>query len=145
MGRVSKKGVNKELIKEVEEQLSFLISSLTNTDEINLFLSEFLTREEKLMLGKRLVLYMMLYKGMTDSQIHSALSMSRETIYWYRQVYENKTELFKKNINKLIAREKNKELWQKIEKILEPFYLAMEAKRNMKARARLATGDFWNR
>lgn len=145
MGRVSKRGVNKDLIEEVEEQLSFLISSLTNTGEINLFLSEFLTREEKLMLGKRLVLYMMLYKGMTDSQIQSALSMSRETIHWYRQVYENKTELFKKNINKLIAREKNKELWEKIDKILEPVYLAMQAKSNMKARARLTTGDFWNK
>lgn len=145
MGRVSKRVLSKDFVKEIEEQLSFLISSLTDKDEINLFMSEFLSKEEKLMLGKRLILYMMLYKGMTDSQIHSALAMSRETIHWYRQTYENKSELFRKNIKKLIARERNKELWEKIDKILEPLYLAMEAKTNMRARARLAQGDFWNK
>lgn len=145
MGRVSKRVLSKDLVQEVEEQFSFLISSLTNKGEINLFMSEFLSKEEKLMLGKRLILYMMLYKGMTNSQIHNTLSMSRETIHWYRQTYESKSELFRKNIKKLIARERNKELWEKIDKILEPLYLAMEAKTNMRARAKLAQGDFWNK
>lgn len=143
MGRVSKRSLNKDLYQEVEEQLSFIVSSLTDKDEINLFLSEFLTKEEKIMLDKRLILYMMLYKGMSDSQIYASLAMSRETIHWYRQVYENKSELFKKNIKKLIQRDKNKEFWRKIDKLLEPFTLALEAKTNMKARAKLASGDFW--
>lgn len=143
MGRVSKRGINKELQKEVEEQLSFIISTLTDKDEINLFLSEFLTKEENTMLGKRLILYMMLYKGMSDSQIYVSLAMSRETIHWYRQIYESKSEIFKKNIKKLINREKSKELWKKIDKIFEPFTLALEVKTNMRARAKLASGDFW--
>lgn len=143
MGRVSKRGLNKDLQQEVEEQLSFIVSSLTDKDEINLFLSEFLTKEENTMLGKRLILYMMLYKGMSDSQIYTSLAMSRETIHWYRQIYESKSEIFKKNIKKLINREKSKELWRKIDKLLEPFAFALEAKTNMKARAKLASGDFW--
>lgn len=143
MGRVSKKPLNKDIEKEIEEHLSFIISSLTKKDEIEGFLKEFLTKEEKTMLGKRIVLYMLLYRGISSLHIHNTLSMSHETIHWYRQIYENKSDIFKKTIHKLIGREKTKELWRKIEKILEPVSLALEAKTNMKARAKLASGDFW--
>lgn len=143
MGRVSKKIINKNLKKEVEEQLSFMISSMIDKGEINLFLDEFLTKEEKVMLGKRLILYMMLYKGLTSVQIQNTLSMSFETIRWYRHIFENKPMAFKKRIKKLIEREHNKQLWEKIEKLLEPVGLALQAKTNMRARAKLAQGDFW--
>lgn len=143
MGRVSKRVINKDLEKELEEQLAFIVSSLTDNNEISLFLTEFLTREEKIMLGKRLVLYMLLYKGLTNTEIYRTLSISRETVRWYRQVFEKKPEIFRKQIHKLISRERSKEFWQKVDKILEPFELAMKAKTDMKARARLAHGDFW--
>lgn len=143
MGRVSKRFINKELHQELEDQLVFTISSLVNKDEINSFINEFLTKEEKIMLGKRLVLYMLLLKGLSGSKISNILSMSHETIRWYKQIFDNKSEIFKKNIQKLINRERNKKLWEKIEKILEPFALALDAKRDMKARAKLASGDFW--
>ena len=143
MGRVSRRKINKDLEKELEEQLSFIISSLTNKEEINVFLNEFLTKEEKLMLGKRLILYMLLYRGLTNTQINNIISVSHETTRWYREVFGRKPEIFKKKVERLISREKSKELWKKIEMILEPISLALEAKTNMKARATLASGDFW--
>lgn len=143
MGRVSKKSIDKDLKKEIEEQLSFIIASLVNKEEINLFLDEFLTKEEKVMLGKRLILYMLLYRGFTSKQINNLLGLSYETIRWYKQIYAAKPEIFRKYIQKLIFREKSQEFWKKIEKILEPVSLALEAKTNMKARAKLASGDFW--
>ena len=143
MGRVSRRKINKDLEKELEEQLSFIISSLTNKEEINVFLNEYLTKEEKLMLGKRLILYMLLYRGLTNTQINNIISVSHETTRWYREVFGRKPEIFKKTVERLISREKSKELWKKIEMILEPISLALEAKTNMKARATLASGDFW--
>lgn len=143
MGRVSKKSIDKDLKKEIEEQLSFIIASLVNKEEINLFLDEFLTKEEKTMLGKRLILYMLLYRGFTSKQINNLLGLSYETIRWYKQIYAAKPEIFRKYIQKLIFREKSQEFWKKIEKILKPVSLALEAKTNMRARAKLATGDFW--
>lgn len=143
MGRVSKRGLNKDLERDLEEQLSFIIVSLINKEEVNVFLEEFLTEEEKLMLGKRLILYMLLYKGLTNTQINNALSVSHETTRWYREIFEKKPEAFKKTLERLINREKSQELWEKIEKILKPFTLALSAKTNMKARAKLASGDFW--
>ncbi len=143
MGRVSKKNINQKLQIELEEQLSFIIQSLTNKAEVSSFLNEFLTIEERIMLGKRLVLYMMLYRNFSSSQIHAALSMSYETIRWYKEIFRNKSEVFKNTVERLIKREKSQEFWKKIEKILEPFALALSAKTNMKARAKLASGDFW--
>lgn len=143
MGRVSRKVISKDLKEELEEQLSFLISSLNSKEEVNTFFEEFLTEEEKTMLGKRLILYVLLYKGLTATQIHNLLSMSYETIRWYREIFDNKSLSFKKYLEKLIKREKSKEFWNKVEKILEPFALAMEAKSSMRARAKLASGDFW--
>lgn len=142
MGRVSKQLINRELMEDLEEQLSFIIISFKAKEETRAFLNEFLTKEEKMMLGKRLTLYMMLYKGMTSKQIHDSLSMSYETIRWYKQVYENKPDVFRKEIEKLISREKSKELWNKIERILKPIELAMNARNDMKARAKFASGDF---
>lgn len=143
MGRVSKKLINQKFQIELEEQLSFIIQALTSKTEISSFLNEFLTIEEKIMLGKRLVLYMMLYKNFTSSQIHISLSMSYETIRWYKEVFKNKSEVFRSTIERLIKRENSQEFWQKIEKMLEPFALALNAKSNMRARAKLASGDFW--
>ena len=143
MGRVSKRKVSKDLERELQEQLSFIVVSLINKEEVNVFLDEFLTEEEKLMLGKRLILYMLLYKGLTNTQINNALSVSHETTRWYRELFEKKPDAFKKTVERLIKREKTQELWKKIEKILEPISLALEAKTSMKARAKLASGDFW--
>ncbi|MEK9176372.1 MAG: Trp family transcriptional regulator [Patescibacteria group bacterium] len=145
MGRVSKKVIDKKLLDQLEDQFSFLIGSLKNRDEINDFMNEFLTKEEKIMLGKRLILYMMLYKGMTSKQIHNSLGMSLETIHWYKQIYDSKSQIFIKNIEKLIGRERSKEMWAEIERILEPVSLALDSKTNMKARSKLFTGDFWKR
>lgn len=145
MGRVSKKVIDKKFLDHIEDQLSFLIESLNNRNGINEFMNEFLTREEKIMLGKRLILYMMLYKGMTSKQIHNSLGMSLETIHWYKQTYDGKSELFRKNIEKLIYRERTKEMWSEVERILEPVSLALDSKTNMRARAKLFSGDFWKK
>ena len=144
MSRVSKKPLHKKMQAELEEQLLVIISSLNNKQQTNAFLDEFLTKEEKLMLGKRLILYILLYKGWTSTDIHTILSMSYETIRWYKQIYENKPEVFKEMINRLSMKEEGSNLLKKLEKFLEPIGLALSAKTSMKARAKLMNGDFWN-
>lgn len=142
MGRVSKKSINKDLQKQLEEQLSFIVLSLTNRSDIDIFLSEFLTKEEKIMLGKRLVLYMLLKKGFSSSDIHASLAMSYETIRWYKQIFDTKPIVFKKQLETLIRKEKSKDMWNRIEKILKPVEYALKAKTNMKARAKLMSRDY---
>ena len=143
MGRVSRRKINKDLERDLEEQLSFIIISLTAKEDVGVFLDEFFTKEEKTMLGKRLILYMLLYKGLSNVQINAALSVSHETTRLYREFFEKKPEVFRRLLERLIKREKTQEFWKKIEKVLEPFKLALESKSNMKSRWKLASGDFW--
>ena len=68
--------------------------------------------------------------------------MSHETIRWYSHVFDAKPELFKKQIERLINKNESQIFWKKIEQILVPVGLALHAKMDMKARAKLMTGDF---
>lgn len=87
---------------------------------------------------------MMIKMGCDSALIKDALNVSYETIRIYRDQLENKSESFHRIINSLLKREAARRLFAKIEKILEPLALAMEAKTNMRARAKLTQGDFWN-
>ncbi len=144
MGRVSKKTIDKDLQNELEEQLSFIVSCLTDKKEIIVFLQEFLTREEKIMLGKRLVLYMLLFRGALSKDIHESLLVSYETIRSYKQHAEVKPVTFQKIIRRLASNEKNKHLLKKIEKLMAPLELFMHAKSDMKARSKFMNGNWFD-
>lgn len=144
MPRASKIKLDKEKLKEIQEHFSFLISSLNDSNEIESFFDSFLTEEEKIMLTKRLVLFMMIKRGYPTNVIQSALNMSYETIRIYVEKLMSKNELFHKIIEKLIKRGKTKEFWEKLDRLFKPFEVILEAKTNMRARAKLMTpGENW--
>ncbi|MBI2326899.1 hypothetical protein HYU92_01125 [Candidatus Curtissbacteria bacterium] len=130
-------------IAEIREYFSFLIASLNNSGEIENFLDGFLTDEEKVMLSKRLVLLMMLKRGYLSGEIASVLSMSYESIRTYKNLLVTRNNQFHKTIKILVKRDGAKEFWQKVDKILKPLDLALRSGTDMKARAKLYSGD-WN-
>lgn len=142
MPRASKFLLNDRQIKEITSHLLYLISSLNNEKEINDFLENFLTKEEKLMLSKRLVLFMMLKKQYSSSIIKDTLHLSYETIRIHQNQLNSKNETFQKILKKLLQRQKTRELFEKINKFLKPLDLALKSKRNMQARAKFASGDW---
>ncbi|MDO8487082.1 MAG: Trp family transcriptional regulator [Candidatus Curtissbacteria bacterium] len=142
MTRVSHFKLQQKRLKAINDHLLYLISKLENSKEVENFLEEFLTREEKTMLAKRLVVIMMIEKGYTPSKIQSTLNVSYETVRTYTNQLNLKNSLFKKTIERLIKRQKAKEFWKKVDKILAPVDLAMRSGRDMKARAKLYSGDW---
>jgi len=140
MPRASKFRIQTEKLQEITEHFSFLISSLSNSAEIENFLNNFLTSEEKPMLTKRLVLFMMIKRGYPPHVIQDALHISYETVRVYTDKLPLKNESFQKTIERLVSRGKTKEFWTKVDKILKPVELALKAKTDMKARAKLLTG-----
>lgn len=142
MPRVSKSRLQEEKLQEITDHFSYLISSLNNSQEIENFLNNFLTPEEKIMLAKRLVLLMMIKKGYSPSVIQSALHISYESVRTYANLLPHKNDLFQKTLDRLIKREKAQEFWRKIDKLLKPIDLFLQAKTNMKARAKFASGDW---
>lgn len=141
MTRISRFRLNQKETQELTDHFSYLISTLTDKKEVENFLESFFTKEEKLMLTKRLILLMMIKKNYTPRVIQNTLHVSYESVRTYANQFPFKNTLFHKTIEKLIAREKTKEFWKKIDKLLKPFELALNAKRDMKARAKLMSGD----
>jgi len=142
MPRVSKSLLKNKQVKEISSHLLYLISSLNNENEINSFLESFLTKEENLMLSKRLVLFMMLKKEYPSSAIKNVLHLSHETIRIHQNQLNSKNKIFEKMLKKLLQRQKTRELFEKINKFLKPINLAIKSKNDMRARAKFASGDW---
>ncbi len=142
MPRTSRFRLEQKKFQEINSHLLLLISSLNKTDEIEKFLNGFLTKEEKIMLAKRLVLFMMLKKSYSPSVIQGTLHVSYETVRSYQNQLSSKDSDFQTIIDRLIKRDETKELFQKIDEVLKPLKLAFDSKRNMKSRAKFASGDW---
>ena len=142
MTRVSRRKLHPKKIEEIREYFSFLIASLNNSVEIENFLDGFLTNEEKIMLSKRLVLLMMLKRGYLPSDIESILSMSYESVRTYKNLLPMRNNQFQKTIERLVKKEEAREFWQKVDKILKPLDLALRSGTDMRARAKLYSGDW---
>lgn len=142
MPRVSKSRLDQKQLEEMNSHLFYLISSLNNSTEIESFLEGFLTKEEKIMLTKRLVLFMLLKKEYSPSSIQAALHISYETVRTYQNQLDSKGKQFNDMIERLIKREQTKELFEKIDKLLKPLSLALESKTNMKSRTKFLSGDY---
>ncbi|MEK9176255.1 MAG: Trp family transcriptional regulator [Patescibacteria group bacterium] len=141
MPRASKKIINKELDEELNQSFSFLISSLRDKKEINDFFRDFLTKEEKKMLPKRLMLHLMLFNDIPDSKINSHLGMSYETIRIHRNSWDSFEPNYKMIIEMISKRKNTKELLKKFGQKLEKVDAFLSAKSNMKARSKVFSND----
>ena len=142
MPRASKRRVNKKLIKELSEQLADLIASLKSHEYISNFLDTFLTDEEKIMISKRLMLYILLEKGLSTTQITNTLNISPQTVSTHRKNWAKSRNPYRIIMRKMGERNKTSGVWKKINDALYPLDLIIDARSNMKARAKLYQGDF---
>lgn len=142
MPRASRKPIKKSVDQEIRENFSFLISSLSSSSEIQEFFSDFLTHEEQIMLSKRLMLHLMLERGYKNLQIESILGISKDTIRIHKAIWERGSATYRGILGKLARKAGNKEFWEKLEELFRPVELAMKARNDMRARAKLATGDW---
>jgi len=142
MPRASRKPVRKNVDDEIRENFSSLISSLSSSSDIQKFFIDFLTREEQIMLSKRLMLHLMLERGYKNNQIQGVLGISKDTVRTHRAIWERGGTVYKEILRKIAKKAQNREFWEKLEKVFRPLELALKAKTDMKARAKFATGDW---
>lgn len=95
------------------------------------------------MLSKRLMLHLMLENGYKSFEIEKVLGISGETVRVHNNIWSKGGETYKKIIRRMAKREKTKIFRRGIEKILKPIDLALNVRTNMKARAKLASGDWF--
>ena len=137
MPRASRKLINKDLNDELNENFLILISSLRVSQEINYFFAGFLTKEEKKMIPKRLMLHLMLINNIPDSKISAHLGMSYETIRTHKNSLDSLSNEYKEILAKISRRESIRNLFKKIDKKMERLDSFLKAKSNMKARAKV--------
>jgi Trp operon repressor len=107
--------------------------------ELRKFLAEFLTSEEKTMLAKRLTLYIMLLSDYSDAEIKEVLKMSYETIRATRGLLENKSQKFRDSLEHWVKKPNKERPTNRLLKFIE---LALAAKSDVKARAKLTSGEY---
>jgi|WetSurMetagenome_2_1015567.scaffolds.fasta_scaffold95209_2 uncharacterized protein YerC len=142
MPRASKKPVSEKVMIELQDNFAYLVSSLSNSVEIQQFFNDFLSDEEKLMLSKRLMLHLMLENGYEAEEICAVLGITKETVRIHKTIRILGGSAYKTIIKKIARREKTKQFWKKVENALKPLDLMLQAKTNMKARAKLLSGDY---
>lgn len=140
MPRASRRPVNKGLGHDLEESFSDLISTLQKSSDIKQFLNDFLTREEKIMLFKRLMLHLMLEKGYNNSEIEATLGIRYETIRVHKNNWEKGSETYKLVLRKITSKQKVRIIFKRINDAFGRIDLVLKARNDMKARARLAAG-----
>ena len=130
MPSVSQVPVDRDVYKNIINSLANLVSGVVKQTEAKIFLSDFLTKEEKLMLSKRLVLALMIKQGYSTNEIKEVLKVSRTTITLMKHWL-----FYKKGINvgidKLISIEKRSKSEDRIEGLLKHVPPLTRSKKDM--------------
>ena len=80
MPHVSKRKISRIVENEIRERLLVSILKLKSKREVKFFLKSLLTETEEIMLGKRLTIIYLLWKGASWNFIESAIGVTPRTI-----------------------------------------------------------------
>lgn len=117
MTQVSRRILHKQVEEQIFETLWEAISQIRNKEEIQLFLNDFLSPTERVMLAKRLAIAILLLKEKDYETIKDLLKVSNETISKISLILKINRG-YQTVINKLIRTEAGRQFWQDIESLI---------------------------
>jgi uncharacterized protein YerC len=112
MVRITKRGLTGELDKKILDNFLKEIKNLKNPEELNDFLTKFLTADEQIMIKKRLAIPLLLKEGKRKKHISEILDVSRSTINF---IQRGLTKSSKPKIENL--QNKRKKYWSPIYRV----------------------------
>lgn len=115
MPHVSSKKLNKENLQKLYNEFASALEKSAKKSWIKMFLNDFLTRTEKIMLAKRFAVILLLSNGIPVSYIANSLCMSETTVF---RMY-NRYDIGKYNLLLKSIKKENGEIWKILEKILK--------------------------
>ena len=137
MTRVSKYYVDKQVLEEIDAALRWLVSKINSEKITNLFIGDFFTDEERLMLAKRLFVGFVIVKGLDYKEIVSLLKVSPATVRQAKEWLKRRAG-YREIVKMLFKHQKELEFDKKLEKIAKRIW--PQSKRDW---SRLAgTSDF---
>lgn len=114
MPHISSKKLKKEHLQKLYDEFSIALEKSAKKSWAKVFLNDFLTRTEKIMLAKRFAVIYLLSKEVPSSYIAEALGMSPATIARMSVKYDNGKY---SRLLKAVKTESN-DIWRILEKIL---------------------------
>jgi len=114
MPHISKQQIDPKILDALFLNLSKSLSKIKGEKNASLFLKEILTKTERIMIGKRLAIIWLLYKGVNHSKIVENLKISWSTLQRVSLGYEK--EKYNNTIKLLMTRERD--LFNELYKIL---------------------------
>jgi len=118
MGRISRRRINPEVEERVFEIFRNYLAHLTNPLEIQEFLLSLLSYTEQVMIAKRLAIALLLSRGFTYEYIDDTLKVSKSTIGTVHKQILIGALGYKKATSHILGREKQENLWNKLEEIV---------------------------
>jgi len=112
MPHISSKKLKKEHLQKLYNEFSIALEKSAKKSWARLFLNDFLTRTEKIMLAKRFAVIYLLSKDLPASYISESLYMSPATISRMSVKHDNG------KYSSLLKTIKNENIWRIFEKIL---------------------------
>ena len=117
MPHVSKKPLEKDVYHQISENLNWLLTDIRSKELMKLFLYDFFTKTERIMLAKRLALVLLIHQNYDVEIITKVLHVSTATVYRMREWVDRGGRGLKTALNKLVHREQMQGFLRKIEKL----------------------------
>lgn len=119
MSQVSKRVLGKQAEVRILDLLWISLSMLSTKQEITLFLDDFLTPTEKMMLAKRLTIAFMLIKGYGYPMINNRIKVSDQTIWNIKAILHHRGKGYKNTIKKIMEKENWEKFWNEMDHFFE--------------------------
>lgn len=118
MAQVSRRNLSKPLEDQMHTLFRRALADLRNEQDIADFLDDLLTPTEKIMLGKRLAIAVLLDQGYDQRTIRSIMKVSVTTVNAVNYWLKNKGKGYRKVIEKIKKEQQWADFAQKLNKIL---------------------------
>lgn len=119
MVQIAKDSPTAFLQDELLDEFNWLISQLSNKNEIDLFLKEFFSKTERVMLSKRLAIALLLSNGYSYRDIRKILKVSFPTVRTVQFWLDYGRGGYKQAVKKILVRPQTQKIIERIDKILD--------------------------
>lgn len=126
MPKVSQNPLPPERKKEIMDALVRTLAKINNDSLLKRFLDDLLTPTEKLMLGKRLMVAVLLQRGYSYGAVCRALKMSKTTVHLIQRELLKSGEGYKKIFDLFFRESRGQKILDAIERFLNSVTLPVK-------------------
>lgn len=130
MPHVSRKKLNKKIYQKIGDEFVQFVLDLKSSSEAKSFLTNLLTKTERIMLAKRLAVIGMLFKGYSFEAIQQTLQVSPATVDKFWKIIQQHQNSFSLIRSRVEAKSKAKTgFWKVLGDLLENLFFIENGKK----------------